>query len=150
MRPLGHDRAAAGRLLADRGGRQPAPNSTLTLTWRLIYATPIIEVNKLEKSSLNARRTATKGAAEDMKASILAHGLMQNLVVTAGGDGIYRVIAGGRRLEAMKVAGGRQAARDYAVPCQVASDEHAVEMSLAENTVRLAMHPADEFEAFAG
>ncbi len=29
------------------------------------------------------------------------------------------------------------------------ADEHAIEMSLAENTVRLAMHPADEFEAFA-
>ena len=38
---------------------------------------------------------------------------------------------------------------DYAVPCQVVADEHALEISLAENTVRLAMHPADEFEAFA-
>ena len=38
---------------------------------------------------------------------------------------------------------------DHAVPCQVVTDEHALEMSLAENTVRLAMHPADEFEAFA-
>ena len=47
----------------------------------------MIEVNKLEKSPLNARRTAAKGASEEMKASILAHGLMQNLVVTAGGDG---------------------------------------------------------------
>src|SRR5207244_861049 len=39
---------------------------------------------------------------------------------------------------------------DYAVPCQIVSDDHALEMSLAENTVRLAMHPADQFEAFAG
>ena len=43
----------------------------------------MIEVNKLEKSPLNARRTAAKAALEEMKASILAHGLMQNLVVTA-------------------------------------------------------------------
>ena len=35
------------------------------------------------------------------------------------------------------------------MPCQIVTDEHALEMSLAENTVRLAMHPADEFEAFA-
>jgi ParB family chromosome partitioning protein len=35
------------------------------------------------------------------------------------------------------------------VPCQIVNDEYALEMSLAENTVRLAMHPADEFEAFA-
>ena len=38
---------------------------------------------------------------------------------------------------------------DFAVPCQVVTDDHALEMSLAENTVRLAMHPADQFEAFA-
>ncbi len=35
------------------------------------------------------------------------------------------------------------------MPCQVVTEEHALEMSLAENTVRLAMHPADQFEAFA-
>ena len=35
------------------------------------------------------------------------------------------------------------------MPCQIVADEHAFEMSLAENTVRLAMHPADQFEAFA-
>lgn len=27
-------------------------------------------------------------------------------------------------------------------------EAHALEMSLAENTVRLAMHPADQFQAF--
>ena len=43
----------------------------------------MIEVNKLETSPLNARRTAAKGALAELKASILAHGLMQNLVVTA-------------------------------------------------------------------
>ena len=35
------------------------------------------------------------------------------------------------------------------MPCQIVTEEHALEMSLAENTVRLAMHPADQFEAFA-
>ena len=110
----------------------------------------MIEVNKLEKSPLNARRTAAKAALEEMKASILAHGLMQNLVVTFAGGGKYRVIAGGRRLEAIReLQAGGKLPDDYAVPCQVASDDHAAEMSLAENTVRLAMHPADEFGAFA-
>ncbi len=109
----------------------------------------MIEVNKLEKSPKNARRTAN-GALEEMKASILAHGLMQNLVVTEAGAGRFQVIAGSRRLEALCAlqAEGKLPA-GHAVPCQVASDDHAAEMSLAENTVRLAMHPADEFEAFA-
>jgi len=36
------------------------------------------------------------------------------------------------------------------VPCARSSPtEHALEMSLAENTIRLAMHPATSFEAFA-
>ena len=108
----------------------------------------MIEVNKLEKSPKNARRTAAI-ALEEMKASILAHGLMQNLVVTAEAGG-YRVIAGGRRLEALRALQAEgKLPDDYAVPCQVAGDEHALEMSLAENTVRVAMHPADEFDAFA-
>ena len=60
------------------------------------------------------------------------------------------MIAGGRRLEALReLQEEGKLPGDHAVPCQVASDEHALEMSLAENTVRLAMHPADEFEAFA-
>src|SRR5690349_3309876 len=57
----------------------------------------LIALGKLEKSPRNARRTVAKGASEELKASILAHGLMQNLVVTDAGDGTYRVIAGARR-----------------------------------------------------
>ena len=87
---------------------------------------------------------------EELKASLLAHGLMQNLVVTDTGDGTYRVIAGGRRLEAIhSLQAEGKLPEDFAVPCQIVTEEHALEMSLAENTVRLAMHPADQFEAFA-
>ena len=87
---------------------------------------------------------------DELKASLLAHGLMQNLVVTDAGDGTFRVIAGGRRLAAIHALQAEgKLPEDFAVPCQVVTEEHALEMSLAENTVRLAMHPADQFEAFA-
>jgi ParB family chromosome partitioning protein len=110
----------------------------------------LIAVNRLEKSPLNARRTAVKVGMGELKASLLAHGLMQNLVVTDTGDGTYRVIAGGRRLEAIhSLQAEGKLPEDFAVPCQIVTEEHALEMSLAENTVRLAMHPADQFEAFA-
>ena len=110
----------------------------------------LIAVNRLEKSPLNARRTGQKTGIEELKASILAHGLMQNLVVTDAGEGGYHVIAGGRRLEAIRsLQAEGKLPEDFAVPCQIVTEEHALEMSLAENTVRLAMHPADEFEAFA-
>lgn len=109
----------------------------------------LIAVNKLEKSPLNARRTVPKMGMDELKASLLAHGLMQNLVVTDGGDGVFRVIAGSRRLEALRsLQAEGKLPEDFAVPCQVVTDQHGLEMSLAENTVRLAMHPADEFEAF--
>jgi ParB family chromosome partitioning protein len=36
------------------------------------------------------------------------------------------------------------------VPCLIEQPEHALETSLMENTVRAAMHPADEFVAMAG
>jgi ParB family chromosome partitioning protein len=110
----------------------------------------LIAVTKLEKSPLNARRTVPKMGMDELKASLLAHGLMQNLVVTDEGDGMFRVIAGGRRLEAIRsLQAEGKLPEDFAVPCQVVTNEHGLEMSLAENTVRLAMHPADEFEAFA-
>ncbi len=109
-----------------------------------------IELDKLVKSPLNVRKTGSTSADEELKASIHAHGLMQNLVVTEGKKGKYHVIAGARRLEALKSlqAEGKVPA-DHTVPCQIVTEEHAAEMSLAENTVRQAMHPADEFEAFA-
>lgn len=110
----------------------------------------LIAVSRLEKSPLNARRTVPKMGMDELKASLLAHGLMQNLVVTDSGDGMFRVIAGGRRLEALRSLQAEGKLReDFAVPCQVVAEEHCLEMSLAENTVRLAMHPADEFEAYA-
>jgi ParB family chromosome partitioning protein len=109
-----------------------------------------IEVTKLDRSPLNVRRTDKAAALDELKASILAHGLMQNLVVTANGHGTYHVIAGGRRLEAIRalMQEGKLPA-DHAVPCQVVDEERAAELSLAENVVRVAMHPADEFEAYA-
>jgi ParB family transcriptional regulator, chromosome partitioning protein len=113
--------------------------------------TQLIEINKLSKSPLNARRTVAKGTADDLKASIEAHdGIFHNLIVTRGEDGTYQVIDGGRRLEAIRAlqAEGKLPA-DYAVPCEVRGEENALEISLAANTIRLAMHPADEFEAFA-
>ena len=110
----------------------------------------LIAASTLEKSPLNARRTAAKVGMDELKASILSHGLLQNLVVTEACDGVFLVIAGGRRLEAIHLLQGEgNLPADFAVPCQVVTEEHALEMSLAENTVRLAMHPADQFEAFA-
>ncbi|MDE0032006.1 MAG: hypothetical protein OXU75_02535, partial [Deltaproteobacteria bacterium] len=60
------------------------------------------------------------------------------------------MIAGGRRLAALKALaedGVLDAA--HPVPCLVVDgDAPSAELSLAENIVRIAMHPADQVAAF--
>ena len=68
----------------------------------------------------------------------------------ADGPGRYAVIAGGRRLAAMQALAAEGALEeDHPVPCRMIGDIVAAEeVSLAENSVRAAMHPADQVEAF--
>jgi ParB family chromosome partitioning protein len=67
------------------------------------------------------------------------------------GKGLCLVDAGGRRLKILEklAAEGVVDAKQYKVPCKIEQPEDAIETSLAENTVRAAMHPADEFAAMA-
>jgi ParB family chromosome partitioning protein len=110
-----------------------------------------IPLDKLRLSPRNVRKTG--GASiESLAASIAAHGLIQNLTVSAADDGTFAVEAGSRRwraLQHLREAG--QLADDYGVPCQVLDmdAEQSAEVSLAENMIRHAMHPADEFDAIA-
>ena len=117
-----------------------------------------IPLSQLELSPDNVRKTpADASAFTELKASIAAHGLLENLIARAmepSTDGIarYAVIAGGRRLAAMQALaaeGGLD--EDHPVPCRMIEDIVAAEeVSLAENSVRAAMHPADQVEAFRG
>ena len=115
-----------------------------------------VPLDRLELSPANVRRTdAGKGAFAELKASIAAHGLLENLVVRAirpdeSGTERYAVIAGGRRLAALAdLAAEDVLAGDYPVPCRIIENGAADnELSLAENVVHAAMHPADQVEAF--
>lgn len=107
-----------------------------------------IALDQLRLSGANVRKTVT--GIEDLAASIAAHGLLQNLTVTAGEGSGFDVVAGGRRLKALQqLAAAGTIKPDHLVPCIVVEQATAAETSTAENTVRQAMHPADEFEAFA-
>ena len=115
-----------------------------------------IPLDRLELSPANVRRTeAGKSAFAELKASIAAHGLLKNLVVRAirrdeSGAERYAVIAGGRRLAALAdLAAEDVLAGDFPVPCRIIENGAADnELSLAENVVHAAMHPADQVEAF--
>ena len=115
-----------------------------------------IPLDRLERSPANVRRTeAGKTAFAELKASITAHGLIKNLVARSIGlaeDGSERfaVIAGARRLAALnELASKGTIASDFPVPCRIIENGVSdTEISLAENVVRVAMHPADQVEAF--
>jgi ParB family chromosome partitioning protein len=111
-----------------------------------------IPMNKLVQSPRNVRRHSDPAADAELKASIAAHGLLQNLIVLPAAKGKFEVEAGERRRRAMlALADEKILARDHEVTCLVLEDsaEAAVETSLAENFHRLAMNPADEAQAFA-
>ena len=111
----------------------------------------MIPLNHLVPSKANVRKTGASAGLEELAASIEAHGLLQNLQVRRSEKGKFEVIAGGRRLAAMNILRRlKKLAKDFPVPCHVQDGQDAEEISLAENTVRLAMHPADQFLAFQG
>jgi ParB family chromosome partitioning protein len=115
-----------------------------------------VPLNKLKKSSRNARRTPHAPAEiETLAASIDVKGVLQNPVVEPETDtegaptGAYLVTIGeGRRLALRLLASRKRIKKTHAVRCVVdlANDPH--EISLDENVTRFRMHPADEFEAF--
>lgn len=110
-----------------------------------------IPFQQLSISPKNVRQvTTTKAADQQLIASIRSQGVLQNLVVEPVGNDQFQVIAGGRRFAAVgHLIDGEELDSDFLIPCLVKSntDEH-IEISLAENTQREAMHPADRFLAY--
>ena len=115
-----------------------------------------IPLSRLTLAPENVRKTPPDAQADaELKASIAALGLLENLVVRPdepdGNGERYAVVAGGRRLKAMQeLAADGMIDADHTVPCQIRTGEiEPAELSLAENVVRIAMHPADQVTAFA-
>jgi ParB family chromosome partitioning protein len=116
----------------------------------------------LALSTLNVRQTERDADIATLAEDIAASGLKQNLVVIPAhfstvdlpegsnyGDK-FEVVAGGRRLQALQLlAEDGRLEHDWPVPVMVEPRESARQTSLSENLHRVAMNPADEFEAFA-
>jgi ParB family chromosome partitioning protein len=109
----------------------------------------MIQLNRLAPCPANVRKSGTGIGIDELAASIAAHGLLQNLQVRSGKSGKFEVVAGARRLAALKMLAKQKAlVKTAEIPCNLLDEEDAGEISLAENTVRLPMHPADQFTAF--
>ena len=116
-----------------------------------------IPLCRLALAPENVRKTPPdEGAEVQLRASIAAHGLLKNLVArpdAPDADGVERfaVVAGGRRLAALQaLAENGTLHADHPVPCKVAAQGDAAELSTAENVNHVVMHPADQVVAFAG
>src|SRR5258708_566854 len=104
-----------------------------------------IPLNKLVGSALNVRKTGGQ-SIEDLAASIQAHGLLHNLVVTKATKGDkHQVIAGARRLAALnKLAKEKVLPKTFDVHgsclslssekggCRLDSHAKAIETSIAQ------------------
>ena len=115
-----------------------------------------IPLSRLALAPENVRKTPPDACADaELKASIAALGLLENLVVRtdkahADGTERYAVFAGGRRLKAMQaLAGDGVLDADHPVPCLIQPEcAEPEEISLAENVLRIALHPSDQVVAF--
>lgn len=114
-----------------------------------------VPLSKLLPSPHNVRRH-TAGQVEELAALIDAQGLLHNLTVTEHVTGRgkasklrFAVAAGERRRRALLLLQQRgRLPKAHEVLCELVPPERALEVSLAENSGREAMHPADEFQAF--
>ena len=114
-----------------------------------------VPLSSLVPSRHNVRRH-TAGQVEELAALIDAQGLLHNLMVTEQmvGRGKARklrfaVAAGERRRRALLLLQQRgRLPKAHEVLCELVPPERALEVSVAENSGREALHPADEFEAF--
>ena len=114
-----------------------------------------ISLSNLVPSQYNVRRHSA-GQIEELAALIGSQGLLHPLIVTEHvvGRGKARkvrfaVAAGERRRRALVLLQQRgHLPKGHEVLCELVPPERALEVSVAENSGREALHPADEFEAF--
>lgn len=113
------------------------------------YELHLIPLSRLRPSNRNVRQSGGT-AIPELAASIARVGLLQNLTVITSPDGQwFEVVAGRRRLAALKLLVKRhKLAKDHPVPCLLVPDTSARTVSLSENVQREAMSPVDELFAW--
>ena len=110
----------------------------------------MVPLSALVKSPLNVRTIPYPAdSVREMADSIMAIGLIQNLVVHSLPDGMSGVAAGGRRLAALQqLLSEQRIDAGYPVVVKRVSDDLAMVASMVENNQRVAMHPAEQISGF--
>jgi ParB family transcriptional regulator, chromosome partitioning protein len=114
-----------------------------------------IPFDRLVLSQANVRRLKCGVSIGELADDIMRRTLLQSLNVRAvldddGNDtGKFEVPAGGRRFRALELlVTSKRMAKNQPVPCVIREGGSAEEDSLVENTMRMPLHPLDQFRAF--
>jgi len=108
-------------------------------------ATLDVDINAIEANPYQPRTTLDPTALSALAASIRTHGIIQPLVVSAGGErGRYVLVAGERRWRAARLAG----LTSVPVVVMEASPRAMLELALVENVVQADLSPLEEAAAY--
>ena len=101
-------------------------------------------VDAIVPNRFQPRREFDEAALEELRESIVRHGILQPISVRDIGGGKYELIAGERRLRAARLAG----LATVPVVFRTASDAELAEMALIENIQREDLNPIEEARAY--
>ena len=106
--------------------------------------TPEIPIDRIARNPHQPRNRFDEAETAELAASIAIHGVLQPIVVRAGVDGGYELIAGERRLRAARLAGLTQ------IPAVVreSADGELLELALVENLQREDLNAIEEASAY--
>lgn len=129
---------------------------TKSLSKLVLSSSRDIPFSQLVLSQKNVRRVKSGLSIEELAEDIFRRTLLQSLNVRPMQDdhghptGLFEVPAGGRRFRALELlVKTKRMAKDQPVPCIIREAGIAEEDSLAENVMRVSLHPLDQFRAFS-
>jgi ParB family transcriptional regulator, chromosome partitioning protein len=103
-----------------------------------------VAVGVIRPNPRQPRQSFKEDEIEELAMSIREHGVIQPLIVSPAGSGVYTLIAGERRLQAARRAGLLK----VPVVIRNATDQQLLELALIENVQRADLNPIEEAEAF--
>lgn len=103
-----------------------------------------VSIDSIRPNPRQPREHFSHTGMEELISSVREHGVLQPLVVTAIGNGLYELIAGERRLRASKLAGKET----VPVIVRTASEQQKLELALIENLQRQDLSPIEEAKAY--
>ncbi|QNH54945.1 ParB/RepB/Spo0J family partition protein [Selenomonas timonae] len=128
---------------ASKPAEQPAPPETEAPAAQTGKPAEL-PVDAIVPNRFQPRREFDEAALEELRESIVRHGILQPLSVRDIGGGKYELIAGERRLRAARLAG----LATVPVVFRTASDAELAEMALIENIQREDLNPIEEARAY--